>query len=304
MLKKLIFSPIFIIFYAFLLLTFKPFLNSYDLIFSLSSDSFIQLITVASLFCLTSLSFGIFATLAQDLKIVAPVGLLASILPMFFLNPIHGLILSVTSFAAFAITFITLGNKLKNYLTFNAPALLIPSFKSLITFLILAFSIIYFLSVNQVITKSGFQIPDSFIDSALNFMPQSDLGESANINIPKISNEQLEMLKKNPALLKQSGLDPKILESLSGGNNSKSPQNLANNLIKDTVKSQVQGIINPYIKFVPIILTVLLFFTLQSLTSLIGLLAYPLLWIIFLLLEKTGFIRFEIEQRPVKKLTI
>src|SRR3990167_3477416 len=98
MLKKLIFSPIFIIFYAFLILTFKPFLQPeagqpLADIFSLSSNSLIQFITIAFLFCLTSFSFGIFATLAQDLKVVAPVGLLASIMPMFLLNPIHGLIL-------------------------------------------------------------------------------------------------------------------------------------------------------------------------------------------------------------------
>ncbi len=82
------------------------------------------------------------------------------------------------------------------------------------------------------------------------------------------------------------------------------PANLANNLIKQTVKDQVQNFIKPYTNFVPAVLAVLLFVTLHSLTSILNLLVSPLLWLIFLILEKTGFIKFEVEQRPVKKLIV
>lgn len=81
-------------------------------------------------------------------------------------------------------------------------------------------------------------------------------------------------------------------------------QSLTNNLIKSAVKTQIQDFIKPYLSFIPATLAILLFLTLQSLTSLINLLIYPLLWLIFFILEKSGFIKFEIEQRPVKKMVV
>lgn len=81
-------------------------------------------------------------------------------------------------------------------------------------------------------------------------------------------------------------------------------QNLSNDLIKQTVKDQVQAFIKPYLNFIPAILAVLLFLTLQSLTSLINLLIYPLLWITFYILEKTTFIHFATEMREVRKLVV
>ncbi len=79
---------------------------------------------------------------------------------------------------------------------------------------------------------------------------------------------------------------------------------IGTDLIKQTVKDQVQGFIKPYLNFIPAILAVLLFLTLQSLTSILNLLIYPLLWLTFLILEKTGFTKFEVEMRQVKKLVV
>ena len=146
---------------------------------------------------------------------------------------------------------------MKTYLTFQPGAILGPSIRYLCSFLILAISITYFLSVNKLIQENGFQIPDSLIDAILKFTPQTSL-----------------------------------------------PIDLTNNLIQQTVKDQLQNFLKPYLGFVPAVLAILLFFTLQSLTSLINLLIYPLLWITFLILEKSGFISFTTEMRPVKKMVI
>lgn len=80
--------------------------------------------------------------------------------------------------------------------------------------------------------------------------------------------------------------------------------NLSQDLIKQTVKDQIQNLIKPYQNFIPAGLALLLFLTLQSLTSIINLLIYPLLWLTFFILEKSRFVRFEVEQRPVKKLVV
>lgn len=76
------------------------------------------------------------------------------------------------------------------------------------------------------------------------------------------------------------------------------------NFLKQTVKDQVQNIIKPYQDFIPAILAVLLFFTLQSFIAVLSVILPPLLWLVFFILEKTNFIHYEIEMREAKKLVI
>ncbi|MDP3732986.1 MAG: hypothetical protein Q8Q91_00445 [Candidatus Daviesbacteria bacterium] len=299
MLKKLVLAPVFLIVFAFLASQLAPFFKSYDIIFSLSSNSLTQLITLAFLILISGLIFNLFVTFAQNWKMVLPVGLVASILPILFLTPFLGLVFGLGVLISLFLTHLTLTNKLKTYLTFNPNSLISPSIKHLTGLLILVFSFTYFLSINQIIQKNGFAIPDSLIDTALKFTPiESSLPqETSQFSIPP---EQLELLKQNPDLLKQSGLDPKILDTL----NSPKTQNTPNEFIKQTIKDQMQNLIKPYLNFIPAILALLLFISLQSITSVINLLIHPILWIIFYILEKSGFIRFEVEQRPVKKMVI
>ena len=140
-----------------------------------------------------------------------------------------------------------------------------------------------------MITEKGFQIPDSLINTALKFAPQPESQENSTSSLPQISPDQLNLLKNNPDLLKQIG---------------KPVQNIANDLIGQTVKKQFQDLIKPYTNFIPAILSILLFLTLQSFMAIINLLIYPLLWIKFYILEKTGFIKFTQESRLVKKMVI
>ena len=76
------------------------------------------------------------------------------------------------------------------------------------------------------------------------------------------------------------------------------------NLLKQAVKDQLQSFLKPYLGFIPAGLAILLFLTLQSLTSMINLLIYPLLWGTFYVLEKTGFVKFTTEMRTVKKMVL
>jgi hypothetical protein len=298
--KKLAFAPLFLTFYALLLYNFAPFLKSYDFIFSLTFDTFAQLLILASLFILAALFFVIFACLCQDLKLVVPIGILASFLPMLFVSVNIGIVLLVGGVVSFILTFVNLENKLKSYLTFNPSFLLGPSIRSLVTFLIIFFSFSYYLSINQLINTTSFQIPDSLIDTTLKFTPKTELPEESS-KLP-ISQEQINILKKNPEALKQYGLDPKILDSLNQAQTSLSDS--TNNLIRSAVKAQLEAALKPYQNLIPSVLGVLMFFTLQSLSSFINLFIYPLLWLIFYILEKTNFIKFEVEQRPVKKMLV
>ncbi len=307
-LKRLAISPLIFLIFALLIYNIKPLFGTYDFIFSLSINTLIQSLSISALVVAISYFFCLFATIADDWKFITPVVFLTSMIPLIFLDISLGIVFAVASVVAFILTFASLNTKLKTYLSFEPNSLLSPSIKHLISFLILAISLSYFLSVNKTISEKSFQIPDSLIDASLKLaQPISSQTDQTETTQPQISipQEQLDLLRKNPELLKQSGLDPKILDTLNqAGKTPTTPANLANDLIKQTIKDQIQNFIKPYIGFIPALLAVLLFFSLQFFTSLMNLLIYPLLWITFYLLEKTGFIKFTQEMRPVKKIVV
>ncbi len=303
--KKLAFAPLFIAILIILIYWFNPIFKSYDFVFSLSLNTLLDLVIISALISLTCFLFVLFATFASNWKFILPAAAVAGLSTLLFLNPSLGLILAAAVFIALILSYIGLDSALSSYLTFKPEALLGPPIRHLSGLLILAFCLVYFFSASKIIAEKGFQIPDSLIDTVLQFSKSSlpDI-QTEQAGLPQISPDQLTLLQKNPELLRQTGLDPKILESLTTSQKNQPPANLTNNLIKQTVKDQIQNFIKPYITFVPAGLAILLFLTLQSLVSILNLLIYPLLWIIFFILEKTGFVKFEIEQRPVKKLVV
>jgi|GEM_PF-1321195 hypothetical protein len=304
--KKLAFAPIFLSAFTLFIYQLNPLLKSYDFVFSLSINTFISLLTLSFFILISCFLFTLFVTLCRDSKLALPVIFLSALIPLLFLQPVAALVFAVTIFISFLLTYLSLENNLKSYLTFKPEVLLGPAIRGLSGFLIAALCLVYFLSTSKLIAQTGFQIPDSLIDTALKVAPTNFTAEQEAIpaGLPSISPEQLDLLKKNPELVRQSGLDPKILDTLNQSKSTKTVQNLSNDLIKQTVKDQIQGFIKPYVNFIPAGLALLLFLTLQSLTSILNLLVYPLTWITFFILEKTNFIKFEVEQRPVKKLIV
>ncbi len=299
--KKLLFAPFFLISFGFLLHFINPLFASYDIIFSLSLESLTQLIILSSLITLTSFLFVLFSSLAQDSKIILPVGATAALISLVVTPQPLSFILAVGIFISTLISHLTLEGKLKSYLTFEPNSLLGPSIRHLSGLLILVVSLTFFLSTNKIIQEKGFQIPDSLIDTALKVsgQAQSETTQSQSIQ-PQLTNEQITLLKKNPDLLKQYGLDSKTLDSLNQPASQKSGQDF----IKQTIKDQLQNLLKPYLGIIPALLAFLFFLSLQSLTALLTILIYPLLWITFYILEKTNFIKFEVEQRPVRKMVI
>lgn len=306
-LKKLIFAPIFLISFFILIYNLAPFLSSYDFIFSLSLDSFINFLILSGLIILSSFLFLIFATLASDWRISLPVGIISSFSTFLFLDMSYAFIFTAGLIISFLLISLSINSTLKNYLTFKPASLLNPSIRNLSTLLIISFCVVYFLSVSKI-AQEGFQIPDSLIDTALKMSPVSAPSVEQTplpTQLPQITPEQIELLKQNPDLLRQYGLNPEILDTLTTQESTpQSPQEFSNNLIKQTIKDQMQDLLNPYISFIPAILALLLFFTLISIVSLLNILIYPLIWLTFLILEKTGFTKFTIEMREVKKMVV
>lgn len=285
--KKLAFAPLFLVLLLGLTFFTFPLLKTTDIIFSLNLQTFYQLIILSILILASALAFIIFASLSLDWKIILPVILISSIIPL-------NLVLGIGIAISLLTSFIVLENKMKDYLTFQASSLLSPSIKYLTGLLIITLSISFYLSTNKQIAQKGFEIPDSLIDSTLKLMPQTNLPTT---QLPQLPTEQIELLKKNPQFLKQYNIDPKILDNLTT-----SPTTSA--LVKPLVKDQLQNIIKPYRNFIAPILALLFFLTLQSFTAILGLFISPIIWLIFYILEKTKFIHFESEMREVRKMVV
>lgn len=268
-LKKSIFALPFLLFFFLFCLNLDSFLQNANFLFSFDPAEIIRLVLLVFYLILSSAFFAILISLSGDWKIVLPSGVLASLTPFFFISS-SAYLLILGFFLSFLMTWFFLQKKLKNYLTFQASPLLMPSVKSLTTLIILVSSLVFYLNLSQSLEKNGFQLPDSLLDPIINMttsgLPSTDLpqGPGPMFNLP---------------------LNP-------------------NDLIKGAVNSQIQSLIEPNLGFVAVVLAITFFVSLNFLASFLALLISPIISGIFLILEKTDFTKFEAEKREVKKLVI
>ena len=308
--KKLTFAPLFLMVYAFFCYQLGALLGNPNFIFSFDLGLFEQILVLIMMMLGSSLLFVVFVALSQDWRIVVPVAIVAAILPIVFISGVGGLVFAAGSLLCMLLIFLVINNKLKTYLTFQPTALLSPSVKNLSTLLIICSCLAYFFVINQSVKQNGFQIPDSILDTVLKFSQPADLGvdptgQTAPTNPLAqfgINQEQIDVLKKNPSLLKERGIDPSLLDSLS--NPKAAVNNSAQDSIKKTINTQFQSFIKPYLGIIPYVLAILLFFTLTSLQSLLVFFIYLFVLIIFYILEKSNFITFVKEMREVKKMVV
>lgn len=312
--KKLTFAPVFLIIFSITSYKIAGIFNNYQILFSLDFASFASIITISTLFLLSGLSFVLFATFANDWKLILPIVAIALFLPVIFIPQPLNFIIGIGFLAAFVITNLGLENKLKFYLTFEPSTLLIPIIKNLTTFLILVTAFGFYLSSSAEIKNTGFAVPDSLIDTVIQSIPVPNIEDKVKTGnpstqflsgLPKLNKEQIELLKQNPQALEQFGLDPKILDSLdqeSPGQTSSNPITSLQSPVKNLVKSQLDQTLKPYLSFIPAFLAVTLFFTLNWIVSILSLTLSPVLWVVFEILTKTGFATFTTEMREVKKL--
>lgn len=305
--KKLVLAPLLVLSFFLFLKLVQPVISNSALIFSFDLAFLASLLWISAAIILTSIFFVATSTLSQDWKIIAPLALALSILPFLLLPPLNFYI-GLGSLISFLLTNLILDNKLKAYLNFQAGQLLSSPVKNLSLFLTLVVVFSFYVLTKNQVDKTGFQVPDSLIDSALKFIPQDQGNSAQSPQLPEISPDsigvspqQLQLLKQNPQLLKQYGLDPKILDSVNQPGKSANP---TGDLIKNTVRSQLQQIISPFQQFAALILAFILFLEIQFLTGLLGLFIPPLISLTFMILEKSGVTKFTKEMREVKKLVV
>ncbi len=172
---------------------------------------------------------------------------------------------------------------------------------------------------------------------------ESVKGVSTTSDTPaiQISPEQIEFIKQNPQLLEQFHITPEQFNAIvspqqtssapstktstsssavkkqptgsktttstkSGTTNTPStPTSIGeSDAIKSLIKSQLNTAIKPYAFFLAPVVGFLVFSSITFGNYVLGYLVPLVLWIIFGILEKSGFVHFEKEMREVKKLVV
>lgn len=299
--KRLIFALPFLGFWVLANLQLPTILQNPHIILSTDLNLIIQLSTLVIYLILSGIFFAVFATIANNWRYVIPIIFISSVIPLLLLTPPLSYILTLGCFFSFIIVQLLLNRELGSYLTFKPTMLLTPSIKRITTLLLLIISFSFYLVAEEDITKNGFKVPSSLIEMSLSLTQTGqslEVGPAANLNQLQIPPDQLEYLKQNPQLLQQYGMDPAVLEELD------KPQGKPQDTMAALVEGQINNMIKPYQQFIPLVLTLLLFVTLKWIASILSILLSPLVWLIFWVLEKTGFTKYQTEMREVKKLIV
>ncbi|MDD2822518.1 MAG: hypothetical protein PHQ59_00375 [Candidatus Daviesbacteria bacterium] len=309
--KKLIFAIPFLLSITAFYIQAEPILKDPMLLFSFDLNLLLQLIYFAVSITATAYFFITFTALASDWKIVAPISLVGSALVLLFIASPEATYLGIGLFLAFCAVFALLLNKItKDPTSFHTSDYIIKPSGQLITIIVLITSAIVYLSISTSSQQMVTKMIDSVVNLSTEFIKNQQLAPQSEGNtqpsLPTLTSEQLTLLKQNPNLLKQNGIDPNILNQLDANkkNAPVTPQSIAAEAAKPMIIKQVTDMIQPYLPFVPFIIAFVFYLNFQFFTSITSLLFSPLAYLLFYILEKINFIRFETTTREVKKLVV
>lgn len=320
--KKYVFLPLAVLALAGFIFFYLPFVNNPMLMFSFGYDILQQTILAVVMILLFSMLFSIYTMLANEPKFAVPGLILLGIVPFLLLEPISAVIAATGLFIVMAFTYFGLRRAMQTYVTFNPTAILLPLISSLSTLTLIVFTIPYYLSAQTFIQKKGIVIPEQILDVAISAATQnkdqtlvvdSQVDQPQLGTLPTLTKEQIETLKTRPDVLAQFGLSEKDLDmvmqtqtkqSQAGASPQEIQQYSTNEIVKASLKKQMDNMLQPYKPMIPLVLALLFYVSLQTLASLGKILLNPLIWALFIILEKTKFITFTTETREVKKLVV
>lgn len=318
LIKKLIFAPIFLVLITASIYFYKLILDKYLDIFFGNYGGLYEFALLAVPLVFASLTYCLFITFTQDFKYALVLAIITAIVPFAFLNTNLSLVIGVGLAISLIIIYFNLQTTLRSYVNFQAATLLITPVKMLNTFVLLTLTFGYFLNANSIIQTQGFKIPEPLIDWAIDFSMSSqgyNFKGDRHYLAQALTPEQIELLKQNPGVLKQYGLTPNDLDALTSKQTAPTTKQgnvtatqLPSGNLKDVLKNQINGMIDqtlkPYLFVIPILLA-FMFYSLASLIMwLISLFLSPIISLIFLIFEKTGFVKYEKEMREVKKIVV
>lgn len=308
-----------------ILFSYQQILGQYLDVFFKPYGGIIEFTSLAIFILGFSLSYSLFVTFTQSFKYILPFSLLISPAPFLFFSLNISLILMIGFLIISILAFLNFQTNLKTYINFKPVEILNSPIRILNTLIVLLLSFAFYFHTNYIIQTEGFKLPEPLIDWAIDLSLKQNnppvLGERYLAQIPSLTPEQLEVLKQNPQILESYGLNPDDLDQYvknMPSNQQASPNQNAVTLnpssimpqanLKDVIKAQISNsldaAIKPYLFAIPIILAFMLYSFTSLILWLLSFLISPILILIFYILEKSDFIKFETEMREVKKIVI
>ena len=288
---------------------------------------------------LTGFFFALIVCLSLSWEIPLFAAGFSSLIPLMMIQnyPVN-VIFAVGFFVSFIVGLLMLLQKLKSYLTFSPRQLLSPAIGLVTLLFSLTISVAAYQDVSAKIEKDGFTVPDQLIDMAIKFSGADSLGATNPMVDPSlvkgettaadpqainISPEMIQYIRQNPSLLKQFNVTPEQFEAYAKAQQkgtSTTPSRKTtptsptaqqpvgtdgtSDLISGLVKTQLNESLKPYASFMAPLIAVLLFSTISFFNYLLSFFVPLFLWILFSIMEKTGFVHFVKEMREVKKLVV
>lgn len=307
--KKLIFAVPFLLSMSLFYQQTDLILKDLSILFSLDLNLLYQLIYFSVIISAASYFFIIFVSLAQDFRIVLPVGLAGALMSLLFIIPPLSFYLTLGVGVSLGTSYILLFNKLtKDPTSFKVSDHIVKSAGGLITLLVLVVTLMVYIDATQSSNQMVQKLINSLVSTSTQFVKSQSLQtgnvQAATTTSTSLTPEQLNLLKQNPGLLKQYGIDPALLNQLEAGGGNVTPQSLAIDAAVPAITKQVEDLIKPYSQFIPFLIAFIFFLNFQFFTSIAALLISPLAYLLFYIMEKTEFIKFEKSTREVKKLAM
>lgn len=298
-LKKIIFGLLFLASISALIYAYKLVLSSYLDVYFKAYGGLYEFGLISILIILASLFFCLFVTFSQSFKYAGPLALLGSLSSFLFLTTNLSMVVGICLFLSLTLVYFNLQTMLKSYITFQPASLLNGPIKLLNTFILFSLAFGYFLNANSIIQTQGFKIPEAIINW------------SVDLTLRMQGTQDLNLLKQNPDILKQLGINPNDLGSMPQSQNKDSvkvvpslPGINGRDIMNAQTGNMLDLVLKPYIFAVPFILTVMFYSYPSFILWVISIFLSPIILFIFYLFEKSGFVKFEKEMREVKKMVV
>ena len=220
--------------------------------------------------------------------------LLTSLTPFLFFPRIEfALGIAFTQSVVLLLSMWDVQNHLKNYFNFNPRLVFSGSLPSLTNLLAILVAGIFFFSYSQYIDNHGFEIPEEVTREISSYTVNNVMSQLTQTP----GSEDLSKLK-------QFGLNEAAIKKVQKDFSGEDVKTQLTTILSKQLQSTIKDLIKPYLGYVPIVTTVLVYVTLASVVGLGFFLVPLLLSLIYMLLEKANIVKFESRTQIVKRLVI
>lgn len=293
--KVIFFSLLVVLSTYFFALNLRDLLLNPSFMVSLNMDAYYPLIKVTLSFYLLSCAFALLVTLSPAVYSKLVTFLIASSSFYLVFDRFNASIYALALFVIFLVVTWEIRNQLKSYFNFNPRIIFSSSLHLQSTLLVVFVSVAFFFRFSFFIDKNGFHIPPQLIDQVTNSTVGNLLSQ---FNITDMQ----EASKKSD--LAKIGLNNNDLKNLQKQvENEDLKKQVAQNLNQQLTKN-INDALEPYIKYIPLATSVILFISFQTIIGLSFFLVPLILSFLFFGLEKTKIIHFQTQTQEVKRLVL